>query len=119
MSKVLKSETDYEIALNRLCDLIQTDVLPDTPESDEMDLLALVIEDFETRHYPILPPNPLDAIRFRLEQLGKDDRELGRILGARSRQSEILNGKRKLNLRMIRALHRELKIPVSSLIADY
>lgn len=119
MVKVLKSEGEYEIALNRLYDLMQADVSPDTPESDEMELLALLIEDFETRHYPVLPPNPLEAIRFRLEQLGKDDRELGRILGARSRQSEILSGKRKLNLRMIRALHRELRIPVVSLISDY
>ncbi len=119
MIKILKTEQDLDNALARVYDLMQVDLVPDSTEMDELELLSLLVEHYEDEHYPIAPPNPIDAILFRLEQLGKEPAELGRILGARSRQSEILSGKRKLSLSMIRRLHQELKIPAESLIAAY
>ena len=84
-----------------------------------LELSTLLIEHYEKEHYSISTPSPIEAIKFRLEQLGKSSSELSKILGARSRQSEILSGKRKLSLNMIRKLHDVLQIPAKSLIAEY
>ncbi|WP_443936530.1 helix-turn-helix domain-containing protein [Pedobacter sp. MW01-1-1] len=119
MVKVIKTEEEYELALEKAYQLMQKDMVLDTKEADELDLLTLLIEHYEENHYPILPPSPIEAIKFRLEQLGKTPTELSKILGARSRQSEILSGKRKLSLSMIRKLHAVLKIPAESLIGAY
>lgn len=119
MLKVIKNEQEYENALERIYNLMQLDLADDSPESDELEALALFVEDYENRHYPIAPPNPIEAITFRLEQLGKEKSELAKILGTRARQSEILSGKRKLSLEMIRKLHAILGIPAESLIAAY
>ena len=119
MLKIIKSEAEYDEAIQRIHELMQLDLVDDSPESDELDLLALIVEDYERRHYPIAPPAPLEAIAFRLEQLGKPNSELSKILGGRNRQSEILSGKRKLSLEMIRKLHSMLGIPAESLIAAY
>jgi HTH-type transcriptional regulator / antitoxin HigA len=119
MLKVIKTEGEYEDALERVYTLMQLELAEDSPESDELDALVLFVEDYERRHYPIAPPNPIEAITFRLEQLGKEKSELAKILGTRSRQSEILSGKRKLSLEMIRKLHTILGIPAESLIAAY
>lgn len=78
-----------------------------------------MIKEFENEHYPISQPNPLDAIRFRLEQMNMTESDLSEILGARSRKSEILSGKRKLSLSMIRKLHKKLHIPAQILIQEY
>ncbi len=98
---------------------MQQDIMPGTADADELDLLALIIEHYERDRFLILPPSPIEAIKFRMEQLGKSTSELASILGARSRQSEILSGKRKLSLSMIRKLHQILHIPAASLIAEY
>jgi HTH-type transcriptional regulator/antitoxin HigA len=119
MLKVIKTEAEYEDALERIYNLMQMDLVDDSPESDELDALALFVEDYENKHYPIAPPTPIEAITFRLEQLGKSKSELAKILGTRARQSEILSGKRKLSLEMIRRLHSMLGIPAESLIAAY
>ncbi|RAJ90820.1 HTH-type transcriptional regulator/antitoxin HigA [Larkinella arboricola] len=119
MLKVIKTEQEYENALERVYELMQLDLEDDSPESDELEVLALLVEHYEQAHYPIAPPKPIDAILFRLEQMNMDKSELSKILGARSRQSEILSGKRKLSLEMIRKLHSELHIPAESLIAAY
>ena len=119
MLKVIKTEAAYEQALERVYQLLQLDLAPDSDEIDELDLLSLLVEHYEHTHYPVAPPNPIDAILFRLDQLGKDTNELGKLLGARSRQSELLSGKRKLSLRMIRKLHDALQIPAESLIKAY
>jgi HTH-type transcriptional regulator/antitoxin HigA len=71
------------------------------------------------RHYPIEPPDPVEAIKFRMDQIGLKQKDLGKILGHKSRASEILNKKRKLTLEMIRKLHRELKIPTEVLVQEY
>lgn len=119
MLKVIKNEREYEDALARVYELMQMDVVDESPESDELDALALFIEAYENKHYPISAPTPIEAITFRLEQLGKDKSELAKILGTRARQSEILSGKRKLSLGMIRKLHSTLHIPAERLIAAY
>ena len=119
MLKVIKSENEYEDALARAYDLIQEDFEEGSSKSDELEVLTLLIEHYEKEHYWIASPSPIAAIKFRLEQLGKPISELSEILGARSRQSEILSGKRKLSLSMIRKLHQVLGIPAESLIGDY
>lgn len=119
MLKVIKTEAEYEAALERAYELIQLELVDSSPESDELEALTLFIEHYEAQHYPIAPPTPLEAINFRLEQLGKEKSELSKILGGRNRQSEILSGKRKLSLEMIRRLHQVLNIPAESLIAAY
>jgi HTH-type transcriptional regulator/antitoxin HigA len=119
MLKVIKNEQEYEAALERAYVLMQMDLVDDSSESDELDALALFIEHYESKHYPIAPPSPLEAIDFRMEQLGKEKSELSKILGGRNRQSEVLSGKRKLSLEMIRRLHSILGIPAESLIAAY
>jgi HTH-type transcriptional regulator/antitoxin HigA len=90
-----------------------------TSESDELEVLSILIKEFENEHYPISQPNPLDAIRFRLEQMNMTESDLSEVLGARSRKSEILSGKRKLSLSMIRKLHKKLHIPAQILIQEY
>ena len=88
-----------------------------TPDGDRLDVLATLIDAYEARQYPIDPPDPIEAIRFRMEQLGLERKDLERYLGSRSRVSEVLSRKRRLSLRMIRSLHRELGIPAESLLA--
>ena len=115
--KVIKTEEEYNKALKRLEDVF--DSLADTPEGDEADLLGLLIEKYEDEHYPIEAPDPIEAIKFRMEQMNMNYKDLAKIIGYKSRVSEIFNRKRKLNLRMIRNLHEKMKIPYESLLADY
>lgn len=120
MIKPVKTKKDYEEALQRCYDLIQKQNLkPNTPGADELEILSILVENYERKHYPVPPPNPVEAIRYRLQQTGIDEKELNKILGGRSRKSEILSGKRKLSLNMIRQLHDKLKIPAETLIAEY
>lgn len=114
--KIIKTETEYELALAKAYILMQEDFELGSEKADELDLITLLIEHYEEAHYPISPPSPIEAIKFRLAQLGKTETELSKILGARSRQSEILSGKRKLSLSMIRKLREILKIPAESLL---
>jgi len=115
--KVLKTEKDYNQALKRL--EILFDSPADTPEGDEADILGLLIEKYEEEHYPIDAPDPIEAIKFRMEQMNMDNNDLAKVIGYKSRVSEIFNRKRKLNLRMIRNLHEKMKIPYESLFSDY
>ncbi len=115
--KPIKTEADYEIALMRVGDLMDAQI--DTPEGDELDVLALLVERYEAQHYPIAAPNPVEAIRFRMEQYGLHDKDLVPYIGHSGRVSEVLNYRRKLTLPMIRKLHTRLNIPTESLIQDY
>ena len=117
--KVLQNEADYDAATARIYDLMQTEVAPDSEEDQELQLLALIVEEYENRHYPIPPPDPIEAIKFRLEQMGLSETELNDILGGRQRKYEILHKKRKLSLSMIRKLNQYLHIPAETLIQDY
>lgn len=119
MIKPVKTKKDYEAALNRCYILMQKNLKPNTSEADELEILSILVENYERKHYPIPSPSPVDAIKYRLRQTGMDEKELNKILGGRSRKSEILSGKRKLSLNMIRELHDKLNIPAETLIAEY
>jgi len=115
--KVIKTEEDYNQSLKRLEDIFDAPI--DSPEGDEAEILTILIEKYEDEHYPIGPPDPIEAIKFRMEQMGMNKSDLAEIIGYKSRVSEILGKKRKLTLQMIRNLHEKLKIPYDSLISDY
>ena len=119
MLKLIKNNSEYEDALEKIYNLMQLDLVKGSPEGDELEVLSLLVHAYEEEHYPILPLSPLDAIKCQLELMGLDESELNKILGFRSRKSEILSGKRKLNLAMIRKLHETLKIPLETLVAVY
>jgi HTH-type transcriptional regulator/antitoxin HigA len=112
--KPIKNDRDYEQALRRVETL--WDSPPGSPESDELGILATLIDAYEREHYPIDLPNPIEAIKFRLEQQGQDTRALIGIIGHRTRVHEVLKGKRPLSLNMIRSLHDQLGIPAHVLI---
>ncbi|TLU98290.1 helix-turn-helix domain-containing protein [Dyadobacter luticola] len=115
----IKNDVQYDKSLERIYQLMQTDILPDSAESDELEVLSILVKNYENIHFPVPKPNPLEAIKFRLEQLGMTEKELSEILGYRSRKSEILSGKRKLSLAMIRKLNEKLHIPAEVLIQAY
>ena len=112
--KVLKTEEDYNQALKRL-ELV-FDAPSDSKEGDEAELLTILIENYEDKYYPIDSPDPIEAIKFRMEQMDMDNNDLAKIIGYKSRVSEIFKHKRKLTLKMIRNLHEKMKIPYESLI---
>ena len=119
MLKPIKNKRQYEDALVRVYDLMQKNIRAESKDSDELEILSILIKEYELQHYPVSNPSPLEAIKFRLEQMGMSEAELSDILGHRSRKSEILSGKRKLNLSMIRKLSERLHIPAAVLIQAY
>ena len=119
MLKPIKNNKSYEAALGRIYELMQKNLKVNSKESDELEILSVLVKEYENTHYPVPKPNPIDAIKFRLEQLNMSESELSNIIGFRSRKSEILNGKRKLNLAMIRKLNEILNIPADVLIQSY
>ncbi len=114
---LIKTETDYNQTLDRLA--IIFDAKKATEEGDELELLGILIEQYENKHFPIALPDPIEAIKFRMEQMGYNQNDLAQIIGFKSRASEILNRKRKLSLEMIRQLHIGLNIPTDVLIQTY
>lgn len=110
----IKTEQDYDAALAEVERLM--DAEPDTPEGDRLDILATLIEAYEVRHHAIDLPDPIEAIKFRMEQMGVSRKELEPFIGSRARVAEVLNHKRQLSLEMIRRLHEGLKIPAEVLI---
>ena len=119
MLRVIKSEEQYEDALERVYEMMQQDIKEDSETADELIILSMLVKKYEEEHYPIPNPSPLEAIRFKVEQMNISDAEFSEILGARSRKSEILSGKRKLSLSMIRNLNEKLKISADILIQLY
>ncbi|HRP88587.1 MAG TPA: helix-turn-helix domain-containing protein [Edaphocola sp.] len=115
--KPIKTEQDYFQALERL-ELI-FDAKPGTKEGDELEILGILIEKYEDEHFPIELPDPIEAIKFRMEQLDYSQNDLAEVIGSKSRASEILNKKRKLTLDMIRKLTEKLHIPSEVLIQAY
>ncbi len=115
--KVLKTEEEYTLALKRLEEIFHAPI--DSMEGDEADLLSIIIEKYENEHYPIEAPDPIEAIKFRMEQMDMTKKELAEVIGYKSRVSEIFNRKRKLTLKMIRNLHDKMKIPYESLMNNY
>ncbi len=115
--QLIKTETDYNQAMEKLELLF--DAKAGTPEGDELELLGILIDRYENEHFPIDLPDPIEAIKFRMEQLGYTQNDLAQIVGFKSRASEILNRKRKLSLEMIRQIHSSLNIPTDVLIQTY
>lgn len=119
MLRPIKSKEEHSIYLSRAYELKQLDLKPNSKESDELEVISILIEAYEKENFPIESPNPIEAILFRIEQLRMSSSELNKLLGSRSRTSEILNEKRKLSIGMIRKLHEKLGIPAQILIKDY
>ncbi|MFT4855849.1 MAG: HTH-type transcriptional regulator/antitoxin HigA [Algoriphagus sp.] len=115
--KPIKSEQDYRKALERL-DVI-FDATIDSKEGDEAEILSLLIENYENEHYAIEAPNPIEAIKIRMEELNIRQKDLVGIIGGKSRVSEIMNRKKKLTVDMIRELEQVLQISASVLVANY
>jgi HTH-type transcriptional regulator/antitoxin HigA len=113
--KPIKTEKDYNMSIKSIEKL--WGAKRDTPEGDELDLLCTLVESYEMKHYPIAPPDPIDAIKFRMEQMGMTKADMVKYLGSQSRVSEILNGKRRLTLKMVKSLYKGLKIPAEILLA--
>ena len=114
--KVIKTEEDYQKALSRIDKLMNAE--PNTPEGDELELLVTLVELYEEKKYPIDMPDPIEAIKFRMEQLGLNQQALVPFIGSKSKASEVLNKKRPLSLSMMRALHRGLAIPAEILLQE-
>jgi HTH-type transcriptional regulator/antitoxin HigA len=117
MIRPLRSEADYDAALEEIERYFENEPKPGTEEADRFDLLALVIEDYERKRWPIDPPEAIDAIRYRMETTGYTQADLGRLLGSRQRASDILTRRRALTMNMAWKLHREWGIPAEALIA--
>jgi HTH-type transcriptional regulator/antitoxin HigA len=115
--KPIKTKGDYQKALNRLEAIF--DAKAGSTAGDELEVLGILIENYEKEKFPIDFPDPIDAIKFRMEQLGYNQNDLAKVIGLKSRASEILNKKRKLNLEMIRSIHKQLDIPTEVLIQNY
>jgi HTH-type transcriptional regulator/antitoxin HigA len=111
----IRTEADYDIALGEVELLWGSKA--GTPDGDCLDVLLVLITDYESKHHPIDPPDPVDAIKFRMEQQNLTRKDLERVIGPRGRVAEVLNRRRPLSLAMIRSLHHELHIPLESLIA--
>lgn len=110
--RILKNEADYEAALAEIEKLMESP----KPDADHLELLALLVDVYEDKHYPIDMPDPVEAITFRMDQTGLTRKDLERYIGSRSKVSEVLSGKRRLSLSMIRALHGGLGIPAEVLL---
>jgi len=115
--KPIKTEKDYNQALERLETIF--DAKSGSADGDELEVLGILIDQFENENFPIGLPDPIEAIKFRMEQMGYNQTDLAKIVGLKSRASEILSRKRKLSLEMIRQLHERLHIPTDVLIQNY
>lgn len=113
----IRNEEDYQNALKRLEEIFDSKM--GSPEGDELEILSILIDRYENENYPIGMPDPIEAIKFRMEQMGMKQQDLAEVFGFKSRVSEVLNRKRKLTLEMVRKLHTTLNIPTEVLVQDY
>ncbi len=119
-TKILKTEQEYNEACERIYTLINSNekaIEPESPEGEEMELLSLLVEKYEQERYPVEAPNPIEAIKFRMEQMNLKQADIAPLFGGKTRVSEVLHGKRPLTLKMVTLLNRYLGIPLESLIA--
>ncbi|WP_332060838.1 helix-turn-helix domain-containing protein [Bartonella sp. CB74] len=114
--KPIRTEKDYQEALKIVSAMFDNQPEINTPEFDKMEVLVLLIETYEAEHYPVSPPHPIEAIKLRMEQMNLTAKDLVPAIGHLNRVYDILNGKRKLTLRMIKNLHQQFNIPLTSLI---
>lgn len=117
--KPIKTESDYDAALQEVERLMETDVEPDTPVGDRLEVLVTLVEAYEAKHYPMELPDPIEAIKSRIEDLELTRKDLQPLIGSRGRVSEILNRRRLLTITMIRKLHEVLRIPLEVLAQPY
>ncbi|MCF8360784.1 MAG: helix-turn-helix domain-containing protein [Prolixibacteraceae bacterium] len=118
-TKILKTEQQYNDACERIYNLInntENPIKPDSPEGEEIELLSLLVEKYEQENYPVESPDPIEAIKFRMEQMNLKQVDVASLFGGKTRVSEVLNGKRPLTLKMITLLNRYLGIPLESMI---
>lgn len=119
-TKLLKTEMEYDEACARIYSLINRNknaMEPDSPEGEELELLSLLVEKYEQDNYPTEAPNPIEAIKFRMEQMNLKQADIAPLFGGKTRVSEVLHGKRPLTLKMVTLLNRYLGIPLESLVA--
>ncbi|HRJ29064.1 MAG: transcriptional regulator [Cyclobacteriaceae bacterium] len=115
--KPIKTKKEYQAALKALEEVFDSPA--NSKEGDKAELLAILIEDYENKHYAIDPPDPIEAIKIRMEELSLLQKDMVGIIGEKGKVSEILNKKRKLNLAMVRKIHKRLNISPEVLIKDY
>lgn len=115
--KPIKTDADYKAALNRLEEIFDAPI--DSPESDELDILGLIVDDYENKHYPIEAPDPIEAIKIRMEEMQLKQKDLVNEIGGKSRVSEVLNRKRRLTIDMVRNLTTRLNLSANLLIKEY
>ena len=113
--KVIKTKKDYEEALGKIEQLFNAKA--NTPDGDLLDVLVTLVEAYERKHFEITPPDPIEAIKFRMDQLGLKQSDIADVIGGKNRASEILNRKRELTAKMMRDLHKKYNIPAQSLLA--
>jgi HTH-type transcriptional regulator/antitoxin HigA len=113
--KPVKTKKDYQSALKKIEELFNAK--PDTPDGDLLEVLVTLVESYEQKNYNIAPPDPIEAIKFRMEQMGLKQADLSDAMGGKNRVSEILNRKRELTAGMMRNLHKQFNIPAESLLA--
>jgi len=116
--KAIRTEHDYLAALREVSALIDSDPSPDTPEGERLDVLGTLVQAYEAKHYPMDPPDPIDAIKFRMEQSNLTVKDLVPYIGPLNRVYEVLSYKRSLSLNMIRRLSDGLHIPAEVLIRE-
>jgi HTH-type transcriptional regulator/antitoxin HigA len=114
--KVLKSEDDYDDALDRTMEIFHAE--KGSADFEELELLLLLVKDYEDRHYPIPAPDPIEVIKLKLEEKGLKQKDLEHIIGSKGYVSQVLSGKKELTLKMVKGLHRYLGISAEVLIAD-
>ena len=112
----IRTDADYKAALKEVSRLMESDPEIGTPDGDRLDVLATLVQAYETKHFPVDLPDPIEAIKFRMEQAGLTPKDLEPMIGRRNRVYEVLNRKRSLTLPMIWKLHKELGIPAENLI---
>ena len=113
-AKLIKTEKDYRMSLSRMGEIFQAK--KGTKEGDELELLAILIEDYENKHYAIEPPDPIDAIKYKMEQKGLNKKQMTKYFGSQSKVTEVLQGKRNLTLTMIKKLYKEFGISADVLL---
>jgi HTH-type transcriptional regulator / antitoxin HigA len=114
----IRNDQDYQAALAAIEPFFDNQPAPGSPEADDFDLLALLIEDYERRVHPIPPPDPISAIRYMMELKGYTQSDLATLVGSRQRASDILLGKRGLSMQMVRALHEKWGVPLEGLVSS-
>lgn len=119
-TKILKTEQEYNAACERIYKLMhstENDIEPDSPKGEEIDILSLLVERYEQEYHQLDPPDPIEAIKFRMDQMDLKQQDVAPLFGGKTRVSEVLNGRRTLTLKMVTLLNRYLGIPLESLIS--